>query len=73
MSFKNTKHMKANRFPTPFCGRRVLVEVLHALVGLDRLGRIWAGGGIELVQAGLGMVSRVGGGLGDRGVMRGPR
>ena len=43
------------------------------MVGWDGLGRIWAGGGFELVQAGLGLASRVGGGLVYRCVVRGPR
>jgi hypothetical protein len=39
----------------------------------DGLGRTWAGGRFELVQAGFGLVSGGGGGLVDKWVVRGPR
>ena len=39
----------------------------------DGLGRTWADGSLELVQAGFGLVSGGGGGLVDKWVVREPR
>ena len=68
------KPMKTKCFPTPSVGEDCGGKFV-AWIGWfwDGLGRTWAGGRFELVQAGFGLVSGGGGRLVDKWVVRGPR